>query len=152
VFVMARSYDRPAQSQSPDETARTLAARISSDDRIRSKAAILQARGQDAVIIDSVVRQLRTDLLSLTDARRQVHTAGGLLELCAVRPSNYASVIETLGQLDPAANQALAIPAISLLDAAVRAGVAGAATVKQTFSGASRIVAALSTKPPRGRH
>lgn len=148
----ALAADRPAQIQSPDETARTLAARISSDDRIRSKAAILQARGQDAVILDSVVRQLRTDLLSVTDARRQVHTAGGLLELCAVRPSNYPSVVETLAQLDPAANQALAIPAISLLDAAERAGVAGAATVKQTFSGASRIVAALSTKPPRGRH
>lgn len=68
----ALAADRPAQIQSPDETARGLAARISSDDRIRSKAAILQARRQDAVIIDAVIRQLRTDLATLGDPRRQV--------------------------------------------------------------------------------
>lgn len=147
----ALAADSPPQLQSPDEAARTLAARISSDDRIRSKAAILQARAHDAVIIDSVVRQLRADLVSLTDSRRQVHAAGGLLELCAVRPSNYPGVVETLAVLDPAANEALAIPAISLLDAAGRTGVVGAAEVKQAFSSASRIVAALAKKPSRSR-
>jgi hypothetical protein len=147
----ALAADRPAQIQSPDEAARALAARIESDDRIRSKAAILQARRQDAVIIDSVVRQLRTDLLSLTDPRRQVHAVGGLLELCAERPSNYPGAVEALAQLDPSSNQALALPAISLLDAAERAGIAGAATLKQTFAGTSTIVAALAKKPRRGR-
>lgn len=147
----ALSADRPMQVKTPDETARGLAARISSDDRIRSRAAILQARAQDAVIIDSVVRQLRTDLVALTDPRRQVHALGGLLDLCAARPSNYAAVVEALAQINPSSNQALAIPAISILDAAERAGIAGAAAVKQKFSGTSKIVAALTKKPARGR-
>src|SRR5262249_4914323 len=75
----ALTADRPMQIQTPDETARALATRISSDDRIRSRAAILQARSQEAVIIDSVIRQLKTDLVTVTDPRRQVHALGGLL-------------------------------------------------------------------------
>lgn len=148
----ALTADRPMQIQTPDETARALAARISSDDRIRSRAAVLQTRGQDAVIIDAVIRQLKTDLLTLTDPRRQVHAVGALLDLCGARPSTYPAVVEVLGQIDPAANQALAIPAIAVLEAAERAGVPGAATVKQRFSGASKVVAALTRKPPSSRH
>lgn len=144
----ALAADRPAQIQSPDSAARSLAARISSDDRIRSRAALLQARAQDAVIVDSVVRQLRTDLVTLQEPRRQVNALGGLIELCELRPSNYASVVEALGQINPEANQALAIPASTLLGKAEQAGVAGAATIKKRYGGASRIISAISNRKP----
>jgi len=144
----ALAADRPMQIQAPDETARALAARISSDDRIRSRSAILQARRQDAVIIDSIVRQLRTDLSTLSDPRQQVNTLGGLLDLCTVRPSNYAAVVEVLGRIDPAANQALSIPAAALLQKAEDAGVAEAARIKDRYTGTSRVAAALKRKNP----
>jgi hypothetical protein len=142
----ALAADRPVQIQTPDETARALAGRISSDDRIRSRAAILQARRQDPVIIDSVIRQLRTDLTTLPDPRRQVNALGGLLELCVVRPSNYTSVVEVLGRIDPAANQALSIPASRFLQKAEESGVAEAARVRERYTGASRITSALGRK------
>jgi KAP-like P-loop domain-containing protein len=148
----ALSADRPAQIQSPDETARALASRISSDDRIRSRAAILQARHQDAVIIDSVIRQLRTDLATLQDPRRQVNALGGLLDLCDVRPSNYAAVVEILGRIDPAANQALSIPASTFLQKAEQSGVAEAARIREQYAGTSRITSVLGRKkPPRAQ-
>ena len=77
--------------------------------------------------------------------------ARSLLDLCKARPSNYPAVVEALAQIDPAANQALAIPAIAVLEAAERAGVPSAATLKQKFAGASKVVGALTRKPP-GRH
>lgn len=148
----ALAADRPVQIQSPDEAARALAARISSDDRIRSKAAILQARRQDAVVIDSVIRQLRTDLATLPDPRRQVNALGGLVDLCEVRPSNYASVVEVLGRIDPAVNQALSIPASTFLQKAEQSGVTEAAAVRQRYSSTSRITSALGHKnSPRTR-
>jgi KAP family P-loop domain len=142
----ALAADRPLQIQSPDETARGLAGRISSDDRIRSKAAILQARHQDAVIIDSVIRQLRTDLATLSEPRRQVNALGGLLDLCDIRPSNYGAVVEVLSRIDPAENQALGIPASRFLQKAEESGVAGAARVRERYAGTSRITSALGRK------
>lgn len=148
----ALAADRPMQIQSPDEAARALAARISSDDRIRSKAAILQARRQDAVIIDSVIRQLRTDLATLSDPRRQVNALGGLIDLCEVRPSNYVSVVDVLGRIDPAANQTLSIPASAFLQKAKQSGVAEAETIRQRFVGISKVTSALGRKnSPRTR-
>lgn len=148
----ALAADRPVQSQTPDEAARALAGRISSDDRIRSRAAILQARRQDAVIIDSIIRQLRTDLATLPDPRRQVNALGGLVDLCDVRPSNYATVVEVLGRIDPAANQALSIPASTFLQKAEQSGVTEAARIRERYAGTSRITSALGRKKsPRTR-
>lgn len=146
----ALTSERPLQAQTPDELAKGLVARITSDDRIRSKAAILQAKRQDATTLDTVIRQLRTEFLGLTDARRQVHALGGLIELCELRPGNYSAVVELLAQVDATANQALALTAVTFLDKAERAGAAGAATAKRRFAGTSRITSAASgTK--RGR-
>jgi hypothetical protein len=142
----ALTAERPAQIQTPDETARALASRISSDDRIRSRAAILQTRRQDAVIVDSVIRQLRTDLSTVSESRRQVNALGGLVDLCELRPSNYASVVEVLGRIDPATNQALSIPAVTFLQKAENYGVVEAARIKERYRGASRVVSALSRK------
>lgn len=140
----ALSGDRQAQSlMSPDETARGLAQRIASDDRLRSKAAVLQSRKQDPVIIESVVRQLRGSLISATDPRQQVHVLSGLMELCRERPSNYPAVIETLAQLDPASNQAIALPACALLDHAASLSVAGAVSAKARFAAATPLAAAV---------
>jgi hypothetical protein len=142
----ALTAERPTQIQTPDETARALASRISSDDRIRSRAAILQARRQDTVIIDSVIRQLRTDLATVSDSRRQVNALGGLVDLCDIRPSNYASVVEVLGRINPAANQALSIPAATFLQKAEDYGIVEAARIRERYRGASRVVSALGRK------
>lgn len=147
----ALAADRAVRLQSPEETARGLVTRISSDDRIRSKAGILQARRQDSAIIDSIVRQLSSGLIGQSDPRRQVHALAGLLELCALRPEHYASVVEVLGQIDPRKNQAIAIPAVALLEKAEKAGVTVAKTLRQQFSGASKVVSALSRKNSKNK-
>jgi hypothetical protein len=145
----ALAADRPMQLQTADQTAKVLAGRIASDDRVRSKAAILQAKKQDAVILDTVIRQLRTDLITLPDPRRQVHAVAGLVELCELRPGSYASVVEVLAQIDPEKNQALTVAAVPLLEKAERAGVSGAALVKQRIGGLSKLAAAVSRKSAR---
>lgn len=145
----ALAADRPIQLQSPDEVSRAIAGRISSDDRIRSRAAILQARRQDAVIVDSIIRQLRTDLATTTDPRRQVNAMGGLTELCEARPSNYGPVVDVLGRIDPAANQALSIPVVAFLQRAEQAGVADAARVSELYAATSPIASVLRRKSPR---
>lgn len=147
----ALTADRPAQIQSPDETARALAARISSDDRIRSRAAILKARAQEAVIIDTVIRQLRTDLATVTDPRQQVNALGGLIDLCAVRPSNYASAVEVLGRINPEKNQALGIPAATFLDQAEQSGIAEARVIRERYTSSSKITQALKRKAEKPR-
>ena len=88
----------------------------------------------------------------MPDVRHKLVDEGAPLDLFLLRQSEIeAHVPEALAQIDPAANQALAIPAIAVLEAAERAGVPGAATLKQKFAGASKVVGALTRKPP-GRH
>lgn len=139
----ALAADRPAAIRTAEEMARSLATRIGSDDRIRSRAAVLHALRQDTVVADAVIRELCTAFLGLSDPRRQVNALGGLIELCRIRPSTYSAVVDLLGGLDPKANQALALPAMTFLENAETAGVGSAGAIRKKFAGSSKILGAL---------
>jgi hypothetical protein len=145
------TIDRGTAFTLPDEKARSLADRISSDDRIRSRAAAQQLVREDPMVTAAVVRLLTPALVATTDPRRQVHVMTGLTTICEAQPDHYAAVVQALKEIDPKKNGALALSAVAFLDRALAARVDGAEAQKQRFAEASPMTAALSGIRGKGR-
>jgi hypothetical protein len=128
----------------PEEKAKSLANRIASEDRIRSRSATQQVVREDKTVIAAVVRQLIPTLVTATDPRCQVNIMTGLTTICEVQPEHYAAVVQALKQVDPKKNEALALIAVTFLGKAMAAKVDGAETLKEAFGQASTMAAALS--------
>ena len=128
----------------PEEKAKSLADRIASEDRIRSRAATQQVVREDATVVGAVVRQLIPTLVTATDPRRQVHVMTSLTAICEVQPEHYGVVVQALKEVDPKKNEALALSAVAFLDKAMTAKVDGAEALKEKFAQASPMAGALS--------
>jgi hypothetical protein len=135
----------------PEEKAKSLAERIASEDRIRSRAAIQQVVREDATVVGAVVRQLIPTLVTATDPRRQVHVMTGLTAICEVQPEHYGVVVQMLKEVDPKKNEGLALSAVAFLDKAMAAKVDGAEALKEKFAQASPMAGALSGARGKGR-
>jgi hypothetical protein len=128
----------------PEEKAKSFADRISSEDRIRSRAATQQVVREEAAVVGAVVRQLVPTLITATEPRRQVHVMTGLGAICEAQPEHYVAVAAALKEIDPKKNQALALSAVAFLEKAMAAKLEGAESLKQKFAEASPMAAALS--------
>ena len=129
-----------------DETARELARRIESQDRLRAKTAARQAASQEVTIVGAVVRILTGDLPGAADSRIQTHIITSLDTICAAHPGQYAPVLSCLKQVDPKGNDAVALAGFTLLENAERRGIQVQAEVKDRFTSGSKIVQALRSR------
>jgi len=105
-----------------DEAARTLAERIASTDRLRSRAGALQAAAMPPEGVEAVIRAIRPHLVGSDDIRVQTNVITALDTICRTHPRFYGPALEMVSQLDVAGRQALAMAAIPLLDRAEESG------------------------------
>jgi hypothetical protein len=133
---------RPTTLTPPDEVARVLADKVSDPDRIRSKAAAREAAKADGVVAAAVARTLVSKLQTETDPRVQVHIVNGLATICGGHPACLQMSIDGLLLVAASVNEAAAVAAVPLMQAAERAGI-DIATVRERLGGRSKIAKAL---------
>jgi hypothetical protein len=134
-----------------DEQARSLAAAIQSDDQLRSRMAAKRAAALDPAGASAVVRLLLADLAAAKDAMPRTHILNGLTEVCQKHRDHFAAVVRAMDQFDAAGQDAVAIAAGALLEEASRCGVAVAQELKERFTAASPLAAALAPRKGGGK-
>jgi len=131
-----------------EEVARSLAAGLTSPDRIRARAAARKAASQEPAVVASVVRLSLGDLGAAKDDLVRVRLLDGLSQICGAHRDQYPAIVKSLGALDPGKNDALAILAGNLLKEAAKAGVDVPKELEERFAKVSKIAAALTGKGP----
>jgi hypothetical protein len=134
-----------------DEQARSLTAAIQSDDQLRSRMAAKRAAALDPAGASAVVRLLLADLAAAKDAMPRTHILNGLTEVCQKHRDQFAAVVRAMDQFDAAGQDAVAIAAGALLEEASRYGVAVAQELKERFTAASPLAAALAPRKGGGK-
>lgn len=151
LFLAQTSLSRGAHGslRPMDDKAKSLAKSIESEDPLRTKTAAYQAASQDASVASAVVRLLLTDLpqASLTV---QTHVLNGLLTICQSHIDQFVPVVKFLAQFTPRKDDGVLLSASSLLHAAESAEIPVPADLKNKFTSASRVAAALAPTKKRG--
>lgn len=143
---------RPTALTPPDEVARVLAEKIADPDRIRSKAAAREAAKADGVVAAAVARALISKLQADVDPRVQVQVVNGLVAICSGHPACLQMSVDGLRDVSGSVNEAAAVAAVPLMQAAEKAGI-DVATLRERLGGRSKIAKALdagATERPKG--
>jgi len=136
--------------QPADQKARTLASSIESDDRLVSKTAAKQAAAHEPGVAASVVRILVSHLSQTKEIPLLTRILQGLNEICLAHPDQYGPVIQAISKVDPMGNEAVAITAGGILQAAEKAGLKVLEEEKNRFLKTSRLTEALTAPLKRG--
>ncbi len=135
----------PAYTTSEEEV-RNISNVIAGVDKIRAVAAAKQAIKLPPEIVEGIVRKLQGELITNEDPRVPVHIMLGLKEICRNYTNLYSIVIESLRQVDPTKNEALAMIANDFLKEAGQAGISGIDDLQKKFEESSPIISALKQK------
>jgi len=90
-----------------------------------------------------------SDLLIAKGPLIRTHVISGLATICFAHKDQYGPTLKGLSQVDPADNDAVAIAASTLLSNAEKAVVEIPLELKERFTKASKLAAALSS--PTGK-
>lgn len=128
----ALSASRPTEGADLNQQAARFAERLSSTDRVRSRAAGEQLKRCDPPLVAAVIRMLGQRFVSL-GGREQVQVLSGLAEVCAAQPQHYPAITAILSSVDPRKNEGLAIVGLRFLQAAEDNGVPEATKLEKAF-------------------
>jgi hypothetical protein len=148
LFLAQTSLGGQRSSLSPlADTAKSLAIRLSSEDRVRADAAARQVSKMDQAVVSAVVGILLPRVISESDDRVLTHIITGLDVICRAHPARFSDVINILSQTQPKPKSAGAFAVSTFLENADRAGIQVPQDVKDKFLQASPLAQALTTKP-----
>ena len=136
----------PTQLASFDDTAKSLAARIASGDRVRSNAAARQAARAEASVVVAVVRQLVPQAIATEDDRALTYVLTGLDTICQRTPALYGDVLAGLGQMRVNAKSAAGFAALTLVENAAKKDVKIPSGLREKFAGGSEVGKVLVAK------
>jgi len=148
LFLAQTSLSRGRQSGLVpiDEQARDLASAIQSEDQLRSKTAAKRAAALEPSGAAAVVRILLTDLGTAKATVVRTHIVTGLTEICRRHKDHCPVVLKALESLDPSGQDAVSIAVSAFLDEAARSKIAVSQELRDRFTSASPIAAALASK------
>jgi len=141
---------RPTALTPPDEVARVLAEKVADPDRIRSKAAAREAAKADGVVAAAVARALVPKLQVDIDPRVQVQVVNGLVAICGGHPACLQMSVDGLRDAAASVNEATAVAAVPLVDAAAKTGI-DVAALRERLAARSKIAKSLLDTGPGDR-
>lgn len=118
-----------------EETARSLAGQILSQDRVKSRAAARKAASSDPSIASMVVKTLLPDLLVGSDPVTLTNTVVAVDEICRTHPSQYESTLSALDRLNTPDSPAVSVAVSTLLSNAAAKGCSVSEALKKRFPG-----------------
>jgi hypothetical protein len=134
-----------------EEKARAIVNRILSDDRIQSRTAAKQAASQEPTVIATIVRSLIGSLLAVNAGTERVAVINALDTICSANKEHYPAILAALSSLDPSGNDAISISASTFLNNAEGNGADVPAGMKDKYTAASPLAAALTPRASGSR-
>jgi hypothetical protein len=125
-----------------DESTKSFVKAIEGTDPIPSRAAAKKA-AQDSAVAGAVFRQLTTDLATAKDQASIANILGALEIIATAQPDFFKQISKALENLNDT-NASTALAASTLINAAEKAGMQISKSLKDRFTGSSRIADALS--------
>ena len=145
------SRGRSAALVPVEEEAKSLAALIVSDDRLRSKAAAKRAASKEVATASSVLKHLTRNLAIAKEASLRTHIITGFEEICRAHSSLYPVAVKACETIDATSEEAVAMVVVSLLSAAEKTGAEIPAGLSEKFRKSSPLVDALAAPKRTGR-
>lgn len=132
-----------------DESTKSFVKAIEGTDPIPSRAAAKKA-AQDSAVAGAVFRQLTTDLATAKDQASIANILGALEIIATAQPDFFKQIGKAFENLNDT-NASTALAASTLINAAEKAGVQISKSLKDRFTGSSRIADALSKPRTHGK-
>lgn len=148
LFLAQTSLSRGRQSGLVpiDEQARDLASSIESEDQLRSKMAAKRAAALEPSGAAAVIRIVLADLGTAKATVVKTHIVTGLTEICRKHIDQFPLALKAVESVDPAGQDAVSIAVSAFLDEAARNKIAVPQELRDRFTSASPIAAALAPK------